>query len=195
MKFNGWTSALLGVLPALTSAYVLDASCSAYTDLIAEGMKGATDMAQAAEDLFVALSSAGSGPVRQAQEDLVSYLFTEAMTDGKIDPNNENHITAFNTISNVLNYYQTKDGKPQTTPANYRDLKTTDLIIYCDYSRFKENQNCNGETKKGYTCDTSIGVSFLIGDIYSNCKSTSAFKMSETQVRPSITTRYMVILT
>jgi hypothetical protein len=149
--------------------------------MVIAGMQGAFDLAQAGSDIFGTLAASGSGDTWQAQKDLVSYLFAEALTNGNIDPSNANWQTAAKTFTSVLKY-NGNSGQPDATPSDYRSLNTDGLIVFCDYSRFKENQNCDGISKPGVTCDTTIGISWPMNDIYSSCKSSGIFSMSSTEV-------------
>jgi hypothetical protein len=103
------------------------------------------------------------------------------LNDGNIDTTNAKWQTASKQFTSVLKY-NSNNGQPDTTPANYRSLNTDGLIVFCDYSRFKEDQNCDGVAKKGITCDTTIGISWPMNDIYSNCKSTSVFSSTSVEV-------------
>jgi len=158
----------------------MDSSCLAYSQLINDGMNNAFDLAQAGSDTF-AITLLGSGPKWQAQKDLISYMFSEALTNSNIDTGNKNWQLGESTFASVLKY-NTNNGQPDATPANLRNLNTDSLIVYCDYSRFKEGENCDGVKKDGNTCDTSIGITVPMDDIYNDCKSTSFFSSTEISV-------------
>ena len=77
------TLALLGSF-ATSHAWVMDNSCAKYGQLVPDGVNGAFDLAQAGSDTFSIIPS-GSGAKWQAQKDLISYLFAEALINGNID--------------------------------------------------------------------------------------------------------------
>jgi len=132
----------------------------------------------------IKLISCSSAATWQAQKDLISYMFAEALNNGNIDTTNEKWETASKQFTSVLKY-NNNNGQPENGPAaGYRSLNSDSLIVFCNYDRFKENQNCDGVTKKGITCDTTIGISWPMNNIYSDCKSTSPFSFSSIEVRP-----------
>lgn len=89
MKLLTSTLAVLLASFSQAYAYVLDPSCAAYKDVVVSGMKGAFDLAQAGADTFNTLASnAGSGAKREAQKDLINFIFAEALTNGNIDVTN-----------------------------------------------------------------------------------------------------------
>ncbi|KAI7970588.1 hypothetical protein EIK77_004614 [Talaromyces pinophilus] len=181
MKVFSTVAAILGILHG-SNGYVLDKSCDPYKQMVIDGMSSAFDMAQAGSDTLTQLSTSGSGAVWDAQKDLVSYLFSEALTNGNIDKSSSNWGKVSNTFSAVLKY-NNNQGQPQSTPSDYRSLDPDSLVVYCDYSRFTENKDCDGNEKKGIVCDTNIGISWPMNSIYSDCKSTS--KLSTTSVEVS----------
>ncbi|RJE21510.1 hypothetical protein PHISCL_06143 [Aspergillus sclerotialis] len=154
----------------------MDKSCDPYKETVLEGMKGAFKLAGAGSNTLNQLSRSSSTPAGMAQKDLLSYLFAETMTNGNIDTNNAQWNVAKNMFSSVLRYKttsNTSNGEPRSTDGKYQFLPVNEVILYCDYSRFKGNEDCKGNSKKRDTCDTSIGVAFPMNDIYSNCKKDS----------------------
>ena len=99
-------------------------------------------------------------------------MFAEALTSGHIDLTNDKWQTAESMFEAVLKY-NTNGGKPQTTPANLRTLHMDNLVVYCNYSRFKENQDCNGTPTPGTACDTSMMIDMKMSDGYNECKTGS----------------------
>lgn len=161
----------------VSHGYILDKSCLNDKQIIVEGMKGAFQLAQSAEQAFTQLSQSTTGDTGVAQKDLLSYLFAETLTGGNIDPKNNKWKLAKGIPSQVLKYNR-GDGQPDITPLHYKGLPTDRLILFCNYDRFKENEDCVGNPKPGYTCDTSIGVFFPMNDIYSDCKEETVFSSS-----------------
>lgn len=79
---------LLATLP-ISYGWILDSSCDAggYRELVIEGMNDAFDQAAAAVESF-AISPGGSDAVWQARRDLISYMFSPALTNGDVDGTN-----------------------------------------------------------------------------------------------------------
>ncbi|KAL5356474.1 meiotically up-regulated gene family-domain-containing protein [Aspergillus floccosus] len=121
-------------------------------------MQSALGLAEAGSDALNQLSQPGDGPTAVAQRDLFSYLFAEAMKNGHIDTSNKEWQHFTSGFSAVLNYKKTPDGSPEQNDGMYGFLHMDDLIVYCDYSRFQENKDCQGNTAPGKACDTSINV-------------------------------------
>lgn len=173
---------LLG-FTATSHGWVLDSSCHSYRDVITEGMRGAFDLANAAYESFAWLPNSDNSASSVAQRDLVSYLFADALANGNIDPNNPKWQAAANKFGAVLNY-DTNLGNPETAPLSYKSLKTNNLVMYCDYSRFVENYNCEGKKSRGAVCDKSIGMAYPMDDNYKSCKG-GRFSTSSTEVSGS----------
>lgn len=72
---------------AVGYGWVLDSSCDAsgYRELVVDGMNDAFDQASAAVETF-AIVPGGRDPVWQAQRDLISYIFSPALTNGNVGP-------------------------------------------------------------------------------------------------------------
>ena len=180
MKPTGILAFLLGSF--ITShGYVLDSSCSQYSQMVITGMQGAFDLAQAGSDTFGTLTPSGSGVTWQAQRDLVSYLFAQALTNGNINTGNEFWRNASRRFNSVLNY-NNNNGQPEPSPSNYKTLSTNAVIVFCDFTRFKENQDCYGVPSPGRTCDTTLDISWPISDAYTNCKNNPVFGHKATEV-------------
>jgi len=191
MKFTGLLTLVLGSFAATSHGYVLDKSCDPYRDMVITGMKSAFDLAQAGSDLLSHLTPSGSGATWQAQKDLVKFMFAEALTNGNPDPNNANWNTVSSKFNLVLAYNSNGgQGQPDITPTNsnadqtgvYTPLGADKLVLFCDYSRFTKNQNCDKIAKPGITCDRTNGMAWPMDDIYNDCKSRSIFSSSSIQV-------------
>ena len=155
--------------------WVMDRSCTPYQSTVREGMINAFKLAGAGSDTLKQLSQSSSTPTWIAQKDLLSFLFAETMTNGNIDTNNARWTVAEDMFSSVLQYKTTTDGGAERNTMSYKTLSVSDVIVYCDYSRFEEDKDCNKDPKKGYTCDHSIGQDFQMNKIYSDCKKTGIF--------------------
>ncbi|TVY44268.1 hypothetical protein LOCC1_G006809 [Lachnellula occidentalis] len=166
------TLAVLLVSFTPSYAYILDPSCNTYKDIVVAGMKGAFDLAQAGADTLdtLATSNDGSGDVLQAQRDLFGFTFTDALTDGKIDPDNPKFVTARNVFNSVLKY-DSNNGEPDVTTLqyDYRSLTVDDLVIICDFTRLYEGHNCRTEAPDR-VCDRTLGIDWPLAPAYFSCK-------------------------
>lgn len=165
---------LLAVLlgfSATIHGWILDASCDPYRDMILSGMKSAFSLADISYDTFARLPRARDEPANQARRELVGYMFADALKNGNIDPDDENWLSAMNKFGRVLDYDETKDGMPKPAPAaGYPSLGSNNFVMYCNYTRFRENENCAGQKVKGVVCDTSMKRAFEMDKNYSKCK-------------------------
>ncbi|KAK2597384.1 hypothetical protein QQS21_006008 [Conoideocrella luteorostrata] len=138
------------------AAWVLDSSCKEYEVLVKKAMSGAMDLNQAGLDLMKNMKKEGSGPTWDAQNDLVNWLFNEATTNGKVDPNGEPWHNITITYDNIATKYSTIKTAEQDAKGKYVGLDTNDVVIYCDYSRFVKGQDCKGAKRKNAVCDKSL---------------------------------------
>lgn len=159
---------LLGFF-ATSHGWVLDKSCGPYRDMILKGMKSVYSIADVSYDTLNRLPNAGTGPADQARRELVEYLFADALTNGNIDLYSDAWINATDAFGKVIDYKT--NNEPESVPvAAYKSLRPTNLIMYCNYDRFKENQDCQEKEMKGVVCDTSIDRAFKMDSKYSDCK-------------------------
>lgn len=135
--------------------YFLDSSCTPYKDLITNGTQSAFDMAQAGLDVFNAPSK---NPIRsKAQKDLIQYMFGDYPDLKK---------TVGDQYTAILQY-NTNGGKPEATLNNvtnkdtYLSLNSSNLIFFCDYSRFTPNRLCDGSENHDLMCDTLMQIGKL----------------------------------
>lgn len=150
MKATRILAVLLG-FSSTSFGWVLDKSCDGtYSDLVTNSMKNAFDLAEAGlETLSITNVASGDQAKWQAQMDLISFLFPSALTNGKIDWDNTDFQTLTTRFDKVIAYNKNPGGAPQARPANILVLNNPDLVVYCDYSRFNETQDCDGVKKKG----------------------------------------------
>lgn len=128
-------------------------------------MVRALDLAQAAQDTLHALKD---GTNNEAQMNLFEYMFSFAVQkDG-----NEKKIrmTDWERISYV--YTEVLNFAPVRQPND--NIPETDVIIYCDYSRYIEGQSCSGKKKKGFACDKDTSLNNLMSLAWKQCKSSVA---------------------
>ncbi|KAL9075403.1 MAG: hypothetical protein Q9157_004048 [Trypethelium eluteriae] len=144
--------------------------CTGYSDLVNTGLSRALDLDQAALDALEALGAGvGSQPADVAKSDLLDYIFvsTRPGAGQPVDPNNPNFSRVKRTFEAVKNL------NTPTSDPNRLDL---DVKIYCDFSRFHENESCKTDDegkripKPGYACDDDIKIDVPMGDEYTECK-------------------------
>ncbi|KAG2416201.1 hypothetical protein HFD88_007394 [Aspergillus terreus] len=170
--------------------WLLDRSCHPYWDMLVEAMQSAFRLAEAGFDALNQLSQPSDGPTAVAQRDLLSYLFAEAMTNCEIETSNERWQDITSTFLAVLNFLTTPDGGAEQNDGMHDFRETGDLIMYCDYGRFQENKDCEGNPKPGWACDTSVDHVLEIKGIYSDCKKTGRFPGNRVEVNTAPDSRY-----
>ena len=176
-----WTSCgvaavIAGTLIPASNAWILDKSCDPYKDFITTGMQDAFELAKSGKDVFDHLQTGSTGARAEAQKDAVSYLFKNAMTDGKVDHSTEGWSAAAKVFNEVLGFDTTGNGGPQTRPGSYKfqpgqpvdSNKLNTIVIYCDLTRYKAGEDCNGKKDKELACDTSVGLNDEI-EYYTKC--------------------------
>lgn len=138
-------------------------------------MKDAFELAQAGldalndiRDFYTKSDQSNPNPVEQAQLDLLSYLFSSARP---FDPNDKVFQQLLRTFGLILLFRDNPEGKLTSRQKEVVFLPDGGFIVYCDYSRFIENQNCRGEHKKGQACDTELFHVVDMTDDYLHCKS------------------------
>lgn len=163
-----------------TQAWYLDASCktpkrdvdscnddSEYlpdmSTMVTQAVKNAFQLADAGK---TALSTLKEQKGSRDQINLLEYMFAFAVNDGTVQQSTE-----FDRLYNVFNeiggYNKEDGGNPS---AQTDKLPTGDIIIFCDYSRMKENEDCFGNKKEGYACDTVTKRVVRISPMYEECK-------------------------
>lgn len=158
---------LLGSL-ATSHSWVLDASCQPYREMVKTSMNSAFDMARAGEDVLDAVDPYGIGTPSQAQSDLVSYLFADALSNGQV---NDAPFRKARRMHESILGYDSNLGEPNPRPPqDLTTLRYSDVVVFCNYDRFTENRDCDGNEAKGMACDTSMRHLFQMGDIYKECK-------------------------
>ncbi|KAL9097562.1 MAG: hypothetical protein Q9165_000458 [Trypethelium subeluteriae] len=130
----------------------------------------AFDFSQAAIDALDALGAGtGNQAADVAKSDLLDYIFVSARPGRgqRVDPNNQNFRRVRATFNAVKNF-----GQFQGTFRPEDGAAETDVVVYCDYSRFDnhEDKDCFGREKKGFACDPHIGALVKMDDDYKDCK-------------------------
>ncbi|KUJ09969.1 uncharacterized protein LY89DRAFT_740379 [Mollisia scopiformis] len=154
---------------AITHGYYLDDSCTPYADLLAAGMKGAFDFANAASGLLSTPST--STNVLQAQRDLTTFLFPTTMknpTDRMTVSERFSSVLAFGATTGTLE--GTLD--PILSVNLYLLLPPDKIIFFCDEGeRFEFDVRCNGVADKGWNCDRLMETTFQDADVpgFLNC--------------------------
>lgn len=140
MRFS--LAILLGSLALSYGDLYMDSSCvNKFEGVALKGLKGAYDLTQAALDVFNSPSTDPS--IKSAQDSLVEDLFNA--TRGSSDHKK----TVVDKFEAVLKYKTTSDGSPtgildhnpwEPSPP-HATKNTQDVIIFCDYDRFYDNNN------------------------------------------------------
>lgn len=163
-------STLVILFASFTSiyGYFLDKSCTGkYKKLVINGLENAFDLARAGSNALD-ITPSGSGAKWQAQKDLISYLLSETLTDGNINPTSQNWATAKAVFTGVLKY---ESYRPEEVIFyDFASLSTNKLILFCNLDRFKEGEDCNGNKRPGKVCDTTMSVVLDIQNGYRSCK-------------------------
>lgn len=133
------------------------------------------DLAQAAQDTLQALKD---GTHSEAQMDLFEYMFSAALE--KIGDRRVIKTAEWERILYV--YTEVLKFAPVRQPNE--DIPETDVVIYCDYSRYIEGKSCSGKKKRGYACDKDTSLTNQMTFGWKQCKSTVA--MVPLMVRPSL---------
>lgn len=143
--------------------------------MLTKGMRDAFKLSEAGLD---ALNDIGafyskkdqSNPTstEQAQLDLLGYLFSSAKPS---DPDDRVFRQIRRTFGSILLFRDNPQGKSIPRPDDRTFLTDGGFVVYCDYSRFIENQNCRGEPKKGQACDTEVYRVIDMTEDYLSCKS------------------------
>lgn len=106
-------------------------------------------------------------PIEQAQLDLLSYLFSSARPS---DPDDRVFRQIRRTFGSILLFRDNPQGQPIPRPDDKPFLPDGGFVVYCDYTRFVENQNCRGEPKEGQACDTEVYRVIDMTKDYMSCK-------------------------
>ena len=183
--------------------YVLDRSCEHYGETIIRGMQGAFDLAHAGEDtLHTLIGRQRSFVTWDAQIHLMRWLFSEALgpapvfEDRALDPSKQEWQNVSNTFASVLrfnnNYHY---GRPVSLPENASPFlfARQGLAIFCDFSRYRENENYLGNSLPGHAYDTTTPstVQIMSGQ-YQSCKNGTGPGVSD---RISSTSMFHTLLT
>ncbi|KAJ5595179.1 uncharacterized protein N7459_001387 [Penicillium hispanicum] len=114
------------------------------------------------------LNTLKSGQPSQPQIDLMEYLFGFTVQNNKVQQSSLLDIIS-SVFEQATEFKKNADGTPSAQSEG--TLPADDFIVFCDYSRFRENQNCKGEEAPGTACDTTVMMNVLMNDIYRGCKS------------------------
>lgn len=143
--------------------------------MVTTGMNDAFALAQAGLDVW---NSLNGGTNTQAELDLLENMFAWAVKDdnGQKTVNTDHEYWTYiqTVFTGVIGFEPLKSSKA--------GLPSTDVIIYCDYSRYTKNKDCNGKRKLGYACDTDNNQIVKMGASWHGCKN---IKTSGIMVRGS----------
>lgn len=128
-------------------------------------MTNAFDLAEAASS---ALADIDTETANEAQRDLLKYMFNRAVEHPSSAPTHFSKVVK--TYRAILDFKKSENGNPQHKPEG--GLPPDDVIVYCDYSRFDENQNCDGNKQRGWACDRDTRVTKQMNGDYLGCQNT-----------------------
>jgi hypothetical protein len=118
------------------------------------------------EKFYAQADQSNPTPTQQAQIDLLRYLFADARASDTNDLIFQQLLTTFRLI---LSFRPAGNGGPLPRPD--KGIPPGDgVIIYCDYSRFLENRDCDGEFVENKACDTDLMQVIDMTDAYLGCK-------------------------
>ncbi|KAJ5594876.1 uncharacterized protein N7459_001084 [Penicillium hispanicum] len=125
------------------------------------------------------LNTLKNGKGSQAQIDLLDFMFGFAVKDNKAE-----HTGYLDTVTSVfeqvLDFKKNKDGSPSAQTGSY---PVGEVVVFCDYTRYRENVDCSGYDSPGNACDTVLQMEVAMSDLYHNCKNPS-FTDDDAYVRP-----------
>lgn len=137
-----------------------------HNKLVTKAMDDAFELAQSGLDVWNALNG---GTYNQAEIDLLENMFAWAVTN---DNGQKNVNTGHEQWTYIQDIFQgVLDFKaPSKSPP-----RATDLIVYCDFSRYIENEDCKHNKKPGYACDTASNQEVKMDTSWKGCKSVKPF--------------------
>jgi hypothetical protein len=138
--------------------------------MVRTAMSNAFKLADSAQAIWNHLNDETAAPASVAESDLLRYLFLEAIPENqRNNPNlniDVNESPAFGRIRDTLSQILIYDRDPIVKPAPGLipfPLSSNDVVVYCDFSRFNTNRNCNGNVRPGWACDTDIQEEMFMG--------------------------------
>lgn len=107
-----------------------------------------------------------------AQLDLLKYMFSEDIVTppSTVDPTSPYFDIVRSVYTQVNGFNKNGDGSPSPKPA---DLSADDVIVYCNFKRFKEGEDCYGNPSAGEACDRDVNKEVLMDSDYKGCKANS----------------------
>jgi hypothetical protein len=129
-------------------------------------MNDAFELAQSGLNVWKALNE---GTYNQAEIDLLENMFAWAVTNSNgqksVNTDHEHWTYIQDVFQGVLDFQGTSRNPPVST----------DLIVYCDFSRYIENEDCDHKPMKGYACDTAKKQEVEMTAFWKGCKSVKPF--------------------
>ncbi|KAK2601860.1 hypothetical protein QQS21_004546 [Conoideocrella luteorostrata] len=109
------------------------------------------------------------GEMHLARVQEVEIFFNVIDIPGGKDPSPLWHFTK-DWYLQINNLNSEKKTASSIDPYRYWGLPTSEVVVYCDYSRFFLDKKCfTGEANPGFACDTSVGIEYPIDQIFLEC--------------------------
>jgi hypothetical protein len=139
--------------------------------MVTGAMRNAFILADNAQTIWNRLHDDSPGSATEAESDLLRYLFLEAVPENQrsnpilnIDINESPAFARIReTLAQVQLYNRIPTVKPKPGLIPF-PLSSKDVIVYCDFSRFNTNRNCNGNLRPGWACDTDTREETFMGN-------------------------------
>ncbi|KAJ5155380.1 hypothetical protein N7492_008183 [Penicillium capsulatum] len=168
---------ILLVLPQYVNGWYLDQSCHKpkrsfgppgapeYLDdmsgMVMKAVANAFDMAETAQNSLEFLRQ-GMGSEQEMK--LVKDMFAFAVRNEKLQQSEYLNFVA-GVLSEIVAFDQ-NEGKPSPQP---QTLPPNEMIVFCDFTRFKENHDCIHDAE-GNACDTAVNGPLVMIDVYKECR-------------------------
>lgn len=105
-------------------------------------------------------------PEQQAQIDLLHYLFSDARI---FDANDMVFQKLADTFKSILAFRGDRNGEPTPRPPG-PFIPANFVVVYCNYKRFEEHQDCDGNEKENKACDIDLWEVVDMDEDYLSCK-------------------------
>lgn len=135
------------------------------SQLVIDTVRSTFKMSQMARETLRLLSQ---DKASRPQVDLLDYMFSFAVKDGK--PERSDYFERVDYVfEQVSSFNKTRDGFPTPMPSDPSKLPVGDVILFCDYTRYKEGVDCSGKPAPGKACDTVLGFAVDMDSLYHGC--------------------------
>lgn len=134
------------------------------SQLVTDVMDGALEMGHIALQTLEALKR-GKGIT--ADIELLDYMFGFAVK-GKTPRPSGYLDRVISVYEQILDFDKNGDGRPLSMPSGQPPID--DVVVFCDYTRYMEDQDCFGNAQDGWACDTVMGIEVKMDSVWHSCK-------------------------